>query len=113
MPDQNLLKYARARDDQKFIWRIAAAMTLKAQYQAEFELNEASRALTDWVLDHPMESLPRMVAFVSTNGTVASHVSIEDGAVDTSEVPDSDIEYVVGEKWDTVARLEYPQQAPA
>lgn len=102
------LRMARAKDDQNFVWRIAAAMTVKAQYQAEFNLSPSSRALTDWVLDHPMEDVPRMVAFVSTNGTVADKITITDGAIDTSAVPDTDIEYVVGDRWDTVARLEYP-----
>ena len=108
MAESNFLKMARARDDQDFVWRISAAMTVKAQYQAEFELNPASRAMTDWVLDHPMEELPRMVAFVSTNGTVAGKITVTDGAIDTSAVPDSDIEYVVGDRWDTVARLQFP-----
>ena len=111
MADQKFLKMARARDDYTFVMRIAAAAQVKAQYQAEFDLSPESRAMTDWVLDHPMEEVPRMVAFVSTNGTVVEKITITDGAIDTSEVPDSDVEYVVGDRWDTVARLQFPQAA--
>lgn len=111
MTDQKFLKIARAKDDEDFVLRIAAALTIKAQYQSEFVLEPASRAMTDWVLDHPMEPIPRMVAFVSTNGTVAGKLQLVDNAIITAEVPDSDIEYVVGDKWDTVARLQFPQVA--
>jgi hypothetical protein len=110
MTDSRFLRMARARDDEEFVQRIAAAMTLKALYQADFELIPESRAMTDWVLEHPMEALPRMVSFVSTNGSVVNSITIIDNAIDTSAVPDSDIEYVVGEKWDVVAKLQFPVQ---
>lgn len=110
MTDSKFLKMARARDDGEFVQRIAAALTLKAQSQAEAtDMVPESRAMTDWVLERPMESLPRMVAFVSTNDAVLEHITLIDNAIETSAVPDSDIQAVVNEKWDTVARLQFPQ----
>jgi hypothetical protein len=111
MTDQKFLRIARARDDENFVMRISAAAQMKAQYQAEFDLSPASRALTDWVLEHPMEEVPRLVAFVSTNGTVVNNIAIVNNTIDTSAVPDSDIEYVVGDRWDVVAKLMFPQVA--
>jgi hypothetical protein len=109
MTGSNFLKMARARDDGEFVQRIAAALTLKAQSQAELELTPESRAMTNWVLERPMESLPRMVAFVSTSDTVLEHITLIDNTIETQGVPDSDIEAVVSEKWDIVARLQFAQ----
>ena len=105
-----LIKYARAKDDENFVWRIAAAMTLQAQYNSQQagEYSAASTRLTDWVLSNPMEPLDVMIAFVSTNATVAANVTVGvDGAVDTSAVPDDDIKYVVGASWEAVAARKY------
>lgn len=110
MPDLDLLKYTRARDDRNFIWRIAGAMVVKAQEIEEWDLSPESRQLVTNVIDNPMEVVPAMVNHVSTNPTIAANVSVNDGAVDTSAVPDSDILFVVGDKWDRVARSVY--QAP-
>lgn len=107
MADSNLLKYARARDDQDFRWRIAAAMQLKAQEVAQFELTPAERALTDWVLANPMVPLERMVAAVAVNPAVAAQVTLADDRVDTSGVPDGDIIFVVSTEWPDVAQQMY------
>lgn len=103
MTDSMLLKYARAKDDQDFKWRIAAAMVLKAQEQEHWTLAPESRSLTDWVLANPMESHPTMVTHVSVNSTIAGAITIQNGVVDTSAVPDSDIIFAVGDQWDAVA----------
>jgi len=99
----NLLKYARARDDQDFGWRIAAAMMVRAQEIENDELSPASRAFTDWVLKNPMVPHERVIAFVSTSLVIAANVTIEAGMVSTAAVPDEDIQQVVNEVWDRVA----------
>ncbi|MFC3299648.1 hypothetical protein FJV46_10735 [Arthrobacter agilis] len=99
----DLLKYARARDDTDFVSRIAAAMTVRAQEIELFELSPPSRALCSWVLENPMQVVDRMVAHVSTSPGIAANVTVSEGTVDASTVPDADIQYTVNEKWDAVA----------
>ena len=105
MADMNLLKYARARDDRDFVWRVAAAMTIEAQYKlgANPDMTIEARKLMDWVLDNPMVDDQLMIAFASTDETVAEHITIVDGAVKTADVPDEAIKGVVGRRWDLVA----------
>lgn len=105
-----LLKYARARDDQDFVWRIAAAMMVKAQEIEKWELTPESRQLVTFVIENPMEAVPAMVNHVSTNPAIAENVDVSNGTVNTSAVPDGDIQFVVGDKWDRVAETVY--QAP-
>jgi len=99
----NLLKYARARDDQNFIWRIAAAMMVHAQEVEHWELPDQQRELVAWVLANPMVAHQTMVNHVSTNTAIAANVVVENGAVNTDNVPDDDIQYVVNGAWDAVA----------
>lgn len=103
-PPSQLLKYARARDDQDFTWRIAAAMMVHAREQEFFELVPAERQLVGWTLDNPMVPNGTMVNFVSTTPAIAANVTITaNGAVSTAGVPDSDIQYVVNTVWPKVA----------
>lgn len=111
MTDSTLLKYARARDDADFRWRIAAAMSLKAQAEEKWDLAPASRQLNDWVLANPMVSVERMVAAVATNPAIAADVTLTGGIVDTSAVPDDAIVYTVNQKWDAVAGQLYGESA--
>jgi hypothetical protein len=99
----NLLKYARAKDDQNFIWRIAAAMMVHAQEIEHWELSEQQRALVTWVMLNPMVAHQIMVNHVSTNTAIAANVIVENGAINTDSVPDDDIQYVVNQAWDAVA----------
>ncbi|WGH21369.1 hypothetical protein SEA_EMOTION_20 [Arthrobacter phage Emotion] len=87
-----LINTARAVDSQEFVWRVSVE----------------SRKLSDWVLDNPLVPIPRMTALVAANGTVSASVVVQDGAVDTSQVDDYDITYVVDVKWETVARQLFP-----
>lgn len=109
MADQELLKYARARDDQEFMWRVTAAMTVEAQYRlgVQPDMSVEARKLIDWVLDHPMEPDPLMMAFVSTDEAVASRIVIDEGRVDTSNVPDQTIKAAVGARWNIVAKRRF------
>lgn len=105
MAYQELLKFARARDDIQFVWRVSAAMTVEAQYKlgANPDMTLEGRKLMNWVLDNPMEPDPLMVAFASTDATVASSIEMDGGTVSTAEVPDAAIKAVVGARWNIVA----------
>jgi len=99
----NLLKYARAKDDQNFIWRIAAAMMVHAQEIEHWDLPANQRAFVTWVFANPMVAHQTMVNHVATNTSIAANVVVENGAVSTDSVPDDDIQYVVNQAWDAVA----------
>lgn len=103
--DTQLLKFARARDDQDFVWRVTAALTVQAQYMADEPAGASvpGLAMRDWVLDNPMTPIDMMTAFAATMPEIAANVTIIDGAVDTSGARDEHINYIVGVKWDTVA----------
>lgn len=98
----NLLKYARAKDDQNFVWRIAAAMMVRAQEMEFWDLSVHSKSLVNWTLNNPMIAPAAMVNHVATNPQIAANVSVTP-MIDTSSVPDTDIQFVVNEKWDRVA----------
>lgn len=108
-PDQELLKFARARDDQDFVWRVTAAITVHAQYLADIPSDSSVEALVmrEWVLSNPMQPLEMMTAFAATMPEIAADVTILDGVVDTSWVLDQHIKYIVGAKWDTVAKHQF------
>lgn len=113
MADTDLLKYARARDDQDFVWRVAAAVLLEARYK--YEANPAmsleAHKLMDWALDHPLEAPELMVSFVATAPDVAAGISLDNGAVNTSEASDAAIKAAVGASWETVARQMFLPEA--
>lgn len=108
MSDSLLLKYARAKDDPDFVWRISAAMSVHAQEIEFWDLSPASRALTEYVLANPMESVERMVNHLSTSPAIAANITINMDQVITSAVPDGDIQYTVNTKWDIVADSMFP-----
>lgn len=104
-PDMDLLKYARARDDQDFVWRVSAAMTVEAQYKlgAQPDMSVEAGKLMNWVLDNPMVTDPLMLAFASTDQDVVAGIVIENGAVITAGATDAAIKGVIGRRWDLVA----------
>lgn len=107
----NLLKFARARDDRNFIWRIAAAMMVRAQETEFWDLDTNSRSLVNWTLNNPMVAPAEMVNHLSTNTTIAANVDVT-ATVDTSAVPDGDIQFVVNERWSAVANSMFANSTP-
>lgn len=108
-----LLKYARARDDANFVRRISAALIVRAQEQEFWDLSNAPevRSLVSYVLAHPMETVPAMVNRVSTSPAIAANISITNDMVDTSAVPDDDLQFVVNDQFATVAKGMFPVAA--
>ncbi|QGZ17319.1 hypothetical protein SEA_POWERPUFF_21 [Arthrobacter phage Powerpuff] len=113
MADTELIKYARARDDQDFVWRVAAAVLLEARYKFEAnpDMSAESRKLMDWALDSPLNAPPLMVAFVAADPAVAAGVVVDNGAVITSGASDAAIKTAVGASWETVARQMFLPEA--
>lgn len=108
----DLLKYAKARDDQEFVWRIAAAMMVRAQETEFWDLSVNERSLVNWTLNNPMVAPPFMINHLSTNPSIAASVVVENGMVSTSGIPDADIQFVVNEKWARVADSMFTEAAP-
>ena len=108
----DLLKYARARDDQEFVWRIAAAMMVRAQETEFWDLPVNERSLVNWTLNNPMTAPPSMVNHISTNPAIAANIVTENGGVVTSGVPDGDIQFAVNEKWGRVSNSMFSESAP-
>lgn len=100
----NLLRMARSRDDEEFILRVGAALTVHAQtLDKELNLSVASRALVDWVLANPMTAMDKVYAFVSTVPAIAAKIELIDGRVNTAAVTDDEIIAAISAKWDQIA----------
>ena len=105
MADSELLKYARARDDFEFVARVSAALMVKALYRVEARptMTVEAERMANWVVDNPLVPIDLMTAYAATMPEVAARVAVENGAVNTSEVLDNDISYIVDAKWNVVA----------
>lgn len=105
-----LLNTARAMDDGQFVWRVAAAMLYEAEYKAMADgIPAESKTMAEWVLANPMVPMVTMTAMVAVNDEVAQNVTVNaNGGVNTDAVTDTQIKYVVGAKWDTVAKQKFP-----
>lgn len=100
----NLLATARALDDDLFRWRVAAACFIHAQGYASMPAGPPKNfAIT--VLLNPQSVDESMVGFVSADDAVSNAITVNpgNGAVDTSNVTDADIQRVVVDKWSLVA----------
>jgi len=100
----SLIATARALDDARFLWRVnAAALTT-----ASTKVNEAEGVgqwYAEYVLDNPMAPNKTLAALVAANAAIASTVVVDSfNTVNTEDVTDSDILYVVGTVWDLVAK---------
>jgi hypothetical protein len=113
MADTDLLKYALTRDDYQLRQRVTAALMVEALYRVEAKPDQSveSLAMMNWILDNPLQPIDLMTAFAATMPEVAAKVTVDGGAVNTSEVLDADIKYVVGSKWNTVAAKRFATAA--
>jgi len=106
----NLLKFAKVQKNEDFISRVSAAMLIQARYldATDADLSVPAQQLVEYVQANPMVPVPDMVLTAAVNGTVVSKVNIALGVADATEVPDTDIEYVVGAEWSNVAARVFP-----
>jgi hypothetical protein len=111
MADLELLKFARARDDQHFVLRVAAATTHEAgtRLMSGTTQTASTKALMDWALANPINTTPLFLAFAANSAAVAAKVTLIDGTVDTTEVLDADIRAIVAQVFDVVALQMFPQ----
>lgn len=103
-----LLKYARIRDDEEFRLRVAAAMQLRVEEMRAWDLTPRTKALIDWVDDHPLEAPDKMLAACVVNPTIAQNVEMDGLAIRTDLVPDDDIKFVVADQWEAVGARLFP-----
>lgn len=108
----SLITTARAMDDQRFIWRVMAAMLIKAREEFAKAANTNPWNFAVHVLKNPMTEERTMFALVAVDQAVSNAVVVNgDSAVNTEAVTDADIQRVVNAEWATVAK-KYPN-APA
>lgn len=106
MADTELLKYSLIRDDYRLGERVKAAFMVESLYRVESNTDQTveGRNMMNWILDNPLQQIDLMLAYAATMPEIAAKVTLLDGGgVDTSEVLDADIRYIVGAKWNAVA----------
>lgn len=99
----SLIATARALDDARFMWRVGAA-TITVAKDKLAQPEGAAKWFAEFALDNPMQRNQTMAALVATNPVIAGAVVVDSfNTVNTEDVADSDILYVVDSSWDTVA----------
>ncbi|USL85072.1 hypothetical protein [Arthrobacter phage SWEP2] len=99
----SLIATARALDDPRFLWRVNAAAITVAAARVK-ETNSDAQVYAEYVLDNPMQQNLTLAALVACTPAVAAAIEVDAfNTVSTEAVPDTDILYVVGEVWATVA----------
>lgn len=97
-----LLSTQRALDDQYFKWRVMGASLIQASGFNSMTVAQGKYYALSTILNPQMVDMT-MVAFVAMDPVVsAAIVATEEGAVDTSAVPDAEIQRVVNARWGLV-----------
>lgn len=100
-----LIDTARAMDDQRFTWRVMAAMLVKAKEEFTKTANTNPWNFAVHVLKNPMTEERTMFALVAIDATVSAAVAVSSAdTVSTEGVEDGDIQRVVNAEWNTVAK---------
>lgn len=107
----NLINTARALDDQRFLWRVRAAMLEAATYHVRAGATEDTPIgmYARHVLANPMAEDRRMEALCATDDAVAAAVTVDEwSTVNTEAVTDAQIEAAVAANWEVAAQLTFP-----
>jgi len=101
----SLIATARALDDQRFIWRVRAAMLDVAKGILTKEgATPDEITLANLVIDSPMTEFRSMEALVANNTKVSSTITVDQyNTVSTEAVLDADIITAVKNVWTLVA----------
>lgn len=108
MVDSPLLKMARARDDDTFVLRFSAALSVRAHQleEASFAgLTPAGRAFAEWVLDNPLEPPHRFLAFVATNAGLAAKMTLIEDRIQTDGITDEELIQVITLRWSRISNF--------
>lgn len=102
------MKISRAVNDQRFQWRVGAAMILQAQ--VEYSSTDPQRkAFALFVISNPNSVDMSMLALVASDAAVVAAVTLTDEIVpDTEAVEDADIRRVVAAMWGPVSKKYSP-----
>lgn len=107
-----LLKAARAIEDDKFIWRVrAGAFYYAAQNLMTWASTTKEFRFATAVLLNPTSLDPSMLAFVATDPTNAGKIVLDGVVPNTDGVTDADIMRVIAARWSLVAN-KYPEANP-
>ncbi|WP_146004309.1 hypothetical protein [Brevibacterium luteolum] len=91
-------------DDQEFRWRVMGACIQHAAGYKSMSDDGADRRYALRVLSQPHVVDQMMLCIVASNPQIAALITVgADGTVDTTGVPDNDIEFVVAQAWADVA----------
>lgn len=97
-----LLSTQRALDDQNFKWKVMGASLIHASGFAGMTVAQGKYFAIQTIL-YPQTVDMTLVAFVAMDPVVAAAiVTSETGSVDTSAVPDAEIQRVVSARWGLV-----------
>lgn len=109
----SLIATARALDDARFLWRVNAATLTTAATKVKDSTGRA-QVFAEYVLDNPMQHNATMAALVACSPAIASVIDVDDfNTVNTEDVTDQDILYVVATSWDTVADRHAERTSPS
>lgn len=107
----DLLKMYKTLEDVELGQRVQGAVVKKAHHEAASEgATEQSRAFAALVLSEPFRRWEAFHLEAAANGSVLSSVvlSRDRATAYTHDVPDSDIEWVVGHTWPKIAARNTP-----
>ena len=83
-----LLNTARALDDQRFIWRVRAAL-LRVATDKVTSTDELEARYAEYVLQYPMHPVPFFESLCAADPQIASHIVVDEwSTVNTEDVPD-------------------------
>jgi len=101
----SLIATARALDDQRFLWRVRAAMLDVAKsVVSKTDSTPEELAFAYIVIDAPMTQFKSMEALVANNTKVSESISVDQfNTVATETVLDADIISAVRNAWPIVA----------
>lgn len=100
----DLLKIARAVNDDRLRSRVAAAMLLHTLTIANSpSATPKDKALAMYVVSSPSQPDPSMIAIVASDPAVVEAVELNGDVPNTDNVADEDIKRVVAARWSTVA----------
>lgn len=109
----DLMKISRAVNDQRFQWRVGAAMILQAQ--TEYGSTDPQRkAFALFAISNPNNVDMSMLALVASDTAVVAAITLTDEIVpDTDDVTDADIRRVVAAMWGPVSKKYTPANSNA
>lgn len=104
-----LLNTARALDDERFIWRVRAAI-LRAASEKAFSEDPVEAEYASYVLSNPMRPVPQFESICAVTPEVSAYITVDEwNGVNTEDVPDEVLSDLADARFGWLARLTIPQ----